>query len=977
MYKYILVFLFLSFSVEPILGQGFNNFSGRNHPELNWKVAETEHFKIAYPQRIAGIEQQVAAIAEETYAALSKNLEVEFDYKIRIYLSNEDEVNNGFAFPASKAYTDIWVNLNDYSEIWTGSEKWLRKVVAHELAHIFHFEAVKSPIGLLQYVFSNPIPSFWTEGLAQYETEHWDAQRGDRWLRKAVFDDNMNYQNANSIENGKLRYALGNAQLRYFTEKYGDSTLVELLSHRSSVLGIKYHDFYSAFDEVIDGGYSSFYDDWRKHTNVYYNTLASQMERVDSLNGTKIPVGGQFYYDAALSPNDSLLAVLSLQSMKRPVRQLSIITTDSSHQTHTIAEGGINSDLQWMNEHQLVYSRTVRGKNSSLVNDLFLYDLETDKEQQIIKNRRAKFPAKGASENQLVYVVNEGGTGNLFSYDLLTKKEQRITSYSGDVQLLWPLWIPSKNKWLVHQFDEQGNRNLVLIHPKTGRESLIEISNPNIDNRKAILSPDGNQIAYVSLRDEVPNVFSYDFETEKETRLTNVFTGAELFGWASALDTLQTQQLIVSASESRNKDQIFAVEAGRNVFHPERKVPESYASWRKHRPPHIIPSQISPDGTLITDRYSYSSVSNITHLFSLGLPYYSTPNDWGVFATTNWIEPLAKHTITAAGVLSIPNTAKNSYGFFNYLNNQLYPTLAFSVYNIPNNAQFYGSEFLIENQTGATVSAFWPLDALEAPYQSGSFSVELSYYNTHPFGKNRFTNQLFIKNPVNATVASLGASWQLKKQRPWAQNSLHPLDGYGIKVGVKWSEKALNADVRSLTTDLQAFAVLPALGLHRIYVEGRFQSQWGNALPQQYIGFSRYDNISVELPAEIPLSFFGENNRVRGYKSFITGDKVAFGSLEYRVPLVSSLQTQILGMLKFGGASLSLFTDGGIVGNALSETGETGTVYRWGAGAELKNKLTLFGLNVTHSLGMAQPSKKLFTDYEHDFYYRVKAVVPF
>src|SRR5690554_1429173 len=122
--KIQLLTLYLLFIAADLAAQGFNAYSGRNHPELNWQVAETEHFYIMYPARISGIETEAAAIAEESYQALSKNMGVEFSGKIRIYLSDEDEVNNGFAVPVGKGYTNIWVNTNDYSEFWTGREKW-------------------------------------------------------------------------------------------------------------------------------------------------------------------------------------------------------------------------------------------------------------------------------------------------------------------------------------------------------------------------------------------------------------------------------------------------------------------------------------------------------------------------------------------------------------------------------------------------------------------------------------------------------------------------------------------------------------------------------------------------------------------------------------------------------------------------------------------------------------------------------------
>ncbi len=98
---------------------GFSLFNGRNHPELDWQVATTEHFEIMYPARLAGIEAEAAAIAEATLDALAVNLAPDstalaFDDPIRIYLSDEDEIANGIALNVgSSGFTTIWVHVND------------------------------------------------------------------------------------------------------------------------------------------------------------------------------------------------------------------------------------------------------------------------------------------------------------------------------------------------------------------------------------------------------------------------------------------------------------------------------------------------------------------------------------------------------------------------------------------------------------------------------------------------------------------------------------------------------------------------------------------------------------------------------------------------------------------------------------------------------------------------------------------------
>ena len=324
------VLLFLA-AVSGVHAQtGFSASNGRNHPELRWVVARTEHFEIVYPDRLAGIEAQVAPIAEQTFAAVTANLggadgPIQFDDPIRVYLSDEDEIANGTAYSVGSAgFTTVWVHVNDAAEVFSGDAGWLRKVLAHEITHLIHFRAVQSNIGLLSTFLADPLPRFWTEGLAQYETERWDAQRGDRWLRTAVFEDRTNYNDGSSAQNGRLLYSLGNSQVRVLAEQQGDSTIARILGYREpAVFGlVRVNDFESAFRAVTGEPYSAFNEAWRQHVNVYYNTIAGQMERLDSLGTDPLALPGQVIYDVAFSPDTSRVAVVALPSLARPVRRL-------------------------------------------------------------------------------------------------------------------------------------------------------------------------------------------------------------------------------------------------------------------------------------------------------------------------------------------------------------------------------------------------------------------------------------------------------------------------------------------------------------------------------------------------------------------------------------------------------------------------------------------------------------------------------
>ncbi len=978
MRKFLLISIALLFISEDISAQGFNVFNSRNHPHLNWQVVETEHFKIIYPDRITGIEVLAASIAEESYDALSENLGVTFTEKVRLYLSDEDEIENGFANPIGRGYSMMWVNVNGFRAGRNGSVKWLRHVMAHELAHIFHYKAVWSNLGILQFIIATPIERHWTEGLAQYETEEWNSQRGDRWLRKAIFDSRPNFRDGSSLENGRLMYAVGNSQLRYFTEQYGDTTLAKMLSWRDKKLGfLEYHDFGEAFDEYVDGGYDAFYEEWRKHMNVYYNTLAASMERTDSLDTEPFSLPGQFYMDMAVSPDDSLIAVVSIPSLARPVRSLYIVKNDSTKDSRKVAEGNINYDLRWSGDGKsLYYSRLSRGENSSLYNDIYALNIESGSEKRITESRKAAFPTPGSSNSEIAYIVNEGGTGNLFSRNLETGHETRITNYQNDVQLSWPTWIDDKNRWLMYKFDAERNRQFILLNPENGQETVL-LDDGTGDNQRPILSPDHQQFAYTSLRDEVPNVFVYDFESKSSRRVTNLFTGGDLYGWISETDSVDHERLLIQASETKNRDHAFWVDVNREPASQSVDIPEAYSSWRLKSPPNFIPYDIEADPSTVVDRYEYQPLRNITHGVSIALPYYIDSNQWGIAGTTNWLEPIGKHLFTAFGAINFSSLEEYTYGAVNYQNNQLYPSITFSAYSLPANSRFYGSKYLMEELIGGEVSAVWPLDVFNKSYRSSSFGVRFRHVLVNPLDPEEFENGPVLPTPVEGRQTDLKIEWQLQKQKPWKNNTIHPLDGYGIKASLLGADKILGSDVSYLEADLNTYITLPSIGIQRLYLQARYQQQWGTPFPQNDIGLTRYDNITLTLPDQVFVQFFNDSERVRGYRKYVAGKRVLFGTAEYRMPFLPSLYTEILGVIRLGATSLTIFTDAAVVGDAVLDDGSTTTIDRWGAGAEIKNEVQIFGIGIAHSVGAAQPVKNLFEDDFVDLYYRVKAVIPF
>lgn len=953
--------------------QGFNAFSGRNHPELDWRVAVTEHFEIMVPEHLAGIEAEAAAIAEASYAALSENLGVTFEERLRIYLSDEDEIVNGFATPVGGGYTDIWVHVNDAEGNWTGREKWLRKVLAHELAHLFHFRAVGFRPTPLQQLLGDPLPRFWTEGLAQYETEQWDAQRGDRWLRAAVLDDALSYSDGRSIWNGRLLYAIGNAQVRYFAETYGDTTLARLLAHRKPVLfGLtRVHDFGEAFEEVVDKPYRRFYDDWRRHVNVYYNTLAAQLENPDSLGTEPMRLPGQYYYDIRFAPDTSRLAVLSLTSLRRPIRRLYVVDR-ARKRTEIVAEGSIAAPVAWSPDgERLAFSRLTRGRHGSLLYDLFLVNADGTGLRRLTHSRRATSPTFAPDGSRLAYVASERGTANVVVRDLATGEERAVTRFEGDVQLLSIRWHPSRPLLALARFTPEGVRDVVVLDVETG--AVTAVTSGAADDRDPVWSPDGRSLAFTSLRDDVPNVFVHDLASGDERRVTMLATGARVTDWLPPDSAREAGSLVVFSNVSKGRDAAFRLDAARTVGPVDVELPPAYAAWTTHRPPREVPGRLPPDPSLILERRPYRSWSNISHASSFALPYYDRPGDWGVAGYTVWLEPLGKHLFALLGGFSVPSPREESYFAATYVNNQRYPSLGVSLYRLPGSLRFYGNDLLVEDQLGGDVTALWPLDWGVRPFVTTTVEARLRYVDIEPLDVGDFEAPPGLRAPEAGQQADVRLALTRKLRRPYADNVVHPLDGWGVRLEGTAAAPVLGGDSRFVGGELAAYRILPALGLQRLFLYGRGRARAGTAFAQDFIGLSGRDDVQLELPGTIPITL-GDAERVRGYRTFALGDRVLFGTAEYRVPLLSSLQTRLLGLVELGATTLAAFADGGVV---WSGSDLDGAVRRLGTGLEVKNALRLGGfLELAHAVGVAQPAADL-GDEEVEVYYRVRAAVPF
>lgn len=161
------VAMFLGFGVSPVLGQ--------IDPSGDWRTWRTQHFRVHAQASLSDAAQQAAFEAERAYGLLAAELEPPRG-TIDLVVAHNVDFSNGWAsvFPSNRL--SIFLAPPTGSPSLGNYDGWLRLVLIHELAHLFHLDRTKGVWKVLQAVFGRaPLlfpnvyqPSWVGEGLATY-----------------------------------------------------------------------------------------------------------------------------------------------------------------------------------------------------------------------------------------------------------------------------------------------------------------------------------------------------------------------------------------------------------------------------------------------------------------------------------------------------------------------------------------------------------------------------------------------------------------------------------------------------------------------------------------------------------------------------------------------------------------------------------------------------------------------------------------
>ena len=273
---------------------------GVNHPERQWKLFDTPHFQIHYYQGYEEFARFTAGVAESQVEQLASDLGVTLEKKIPIFIT-EDEFWNGFAEPLR---TRIVLDPRFSLEPQIG----LQRFMLHELTHILNFLAVESNAPYSRLSKAAGLPSWFAEGLAQYQAEFW-APEMDRLLR-------LNYLNGTLLTpaerdafillgRGADGYNEGYALVKFLFDTYGREKMPILMnSYRGQNIS-----FAQAIQLTFGYSLIQLEAQWRDSlAQRYHDQLQHRQEDIEASEALVPYQKSKTWYQPRVSPNGQWIA---------------------------------------------------------------------------------------------------------------------------------------------------------------------------------------------------------------------------------------------------------------------------------------------------------------------------------------------------------------------------------------------------------------------------------------------------------------------------------------------------------------------------------------------------------------------------------------------------------------------------------------------------------------------------------------------
>lgn len=601
--------LLLSATGSPVHAQYFGQ-NKVNYKDFDWYFIKTEHFDIYHPKDAYDIAEYAGWKAEEDL----RSLEASWNYKLQgriifvVYPSHNsfqsNNVGGGSPSESTGGFTEFLKNRVVIP--YQGSYEMFEHVIHHELTHavmmrMLYGEGVQS---ILTGISRLPLPLWYIEGLAEYESRGGWGNEADMYLRDAIIND---YLMPINRLGGYFTYKGGQSVLYYLEERYGKKKTGELLRRIRAR-----RDFGSAVKEVLGIDLEELSERWHRHLKRQIWPTGADYEAPEDF-AVRVTDHEKLYNfintSPALSPKGDKLAMLS---DKDDYMSLYIVNTVNNKVEKRLVKGG--SQLYLF--EQLLWLRpwidwSPDGTEIAFVAEagpedaLYTIDVESGEiTREIRLGLEGIFsPSWSPDGSQIVISGHDGRQSDLYVFDVDNPKsitkvtDDQFSDYDPDWgsegRILFVSDRDSNLSPISEEFDmwERNVREIdaYVIDPDT--RAVERITSDNFDVRTPTWTSRGDTISFVSDRSGAYNLYMKDLSSGEEWATTDVLTGVFTPSWSN-VGTVAFASFYYAG---------YDIYLYKNPFDPERRK-EPGLTYYQQKVRGLLEDELPPEGVEVASK---------------------------------------------------------------------------------------------------------------------------------------------------------------------------------------------------------------------------------------------------------------------------------------------------------------------------------------------------------------------------------------
>jgi Tol biopolymer transport system component len=513
------------------------------YKHFNWRVLETEHFLVHYYPEERASAMEAARMAERTYARLSKILDHQFREKkpIILFASRSEFGQNNVTGDLGEGTGGVTEGLRHRLILpLTGDLGSFEHVLAHEMVHEFQYDIfARGKAGANLQTLNQIDPPLWfMEGMAEYLSIGPVHPLTASWLRDAAVNGNLpTIEQMTERPDKYFPYRYGEGLWEYVGERWGDAAIGEILQN-ATTLGIA-----RAFQRQLGMTLHELSDDWREAVNAKYLPQAASLDRPRTFSQpllTEKKSGGQIFLAPSLSTDGNRIAFLSNGDEKRGELFIDLWLADArtGKRIKRLVESTTNPNFE---ELRLLYSQSAFSNDGRTLaftaqregkDVLYLMDVAkaSVRARLDLPVDAVWSPVWSPDDKRLAFSGTRGGISDIYIVDSDGKNLRQMTNDKyGDLQ---PAWSPDGRR-IAFASDRSPDTDLSILKISKWRIAVMDAQSGAIEvlpgqgglNLNPQWSPDGRELAFISDRTGIPNVFLYDFGNQQHYQITNVLGG--------------------------------------------------------------------------------------------------------------------------------------------------------------------------------------------------------------------------------------------------------------------------------------------------------------------------------------------------------------------------------------------------------------------------------------------------------------------